>query len=317
MAQFLMIGIAAGAASALLVAGIATGGLWAVPFFYLSPLPIMIAGLAFSHVSALAGVAVASIVLGFYFNSSFLIAYLVGIGGPAWALAYAALMARSEAAAPQKLVWFSIGGLVLTSAVLSSFSVITAVLSVAGDFESYRDAVSAAFATFIQVRGQSGVADADTARMGEMVASILPPMAGALAMITQLCCLYLAGRAALVSGRLARPWPDLAATRLPASTSLVLAVIIALSVAPGMIGLSASVAAATLVTAYAIAGFAVMHFLTRGRRSRVLVLTAAWLGTLALGWPVLVVALLGVVDAMFDLRSRSVRGGTPPAANDR
>ncbi|HQS07983.1 MAG TPA: DUF2232 domain-containing protein [Xanthobacteraceae bacterium] len=317
MAQFLMIGLAAGAASALLVAGIATGGIWAVPFFYLAPLPIMIAGLAFSHVSALAGVAVASIVLGLYFNSSFLIAYLVGIGGPAWALSYGALMARSDAGNPTKLIWFSIGGLVLTCAALSSFSVITAVLSVAGDFETYRTAVAAAFETFVQVQGQTGPASAETARMGELVASILPPMAGALAMVTQLCCLYLAGRAALVSGRLARPWPDLAATRLPASTSLVLALIIAASVVPGMVGLSASVVAATLVTAYAVAGFAVLHFLTRGRGSRILILTAVWLGTLALGWPVLVVALLGVVDAMFDLRARSAPGGRPPAANDR
>jgi hypothetical protein len=39
--------------------------------------------------------------------------------------------------------------------------------------------------------------------------------------------------------------------------------------------------------------------------------------TLALGWPALLMALVGVADALFDLRRRIGTGGAPPAANDR
>lgn len=320
MGQILIIGIAAGAASALLVAGVAAGTVLAVPLFYLAPLPIMLAGLAFSHWAGFVAVAVAGAGLAAVFGSTFLFAYLIGIGGPAWALAYAALLARAEPVGRGGLVWFPVAGLVLLAAGLATVSTVVGLLSVSADYESYRAAVGAAFEAFVQVQkdgSSAGMAPADAASMASLVASVLPPMAGALSMVTQIICLYLAGRAALVSGRLARPWPDLAAVRLPQVTSLALALIIAASVAPGMVGLSASVAGATLVTGFAMAGFASLHFLTRGRSARPLILTAAWVATLALGWPILAIALLGLVDTMFDLRTRMGTAGGPPAANDR
>lgn len=320
MGQILLIGLAAGAASALLVAGVAAGTLLAVPLFYLAPLPIMVAGLAFSHWSALFGVLFGAAGLGAVFSTTFLFAYLFGIGGPAWVLAYAALLARDEPAGRGGMVWFSISGLVLLAAGLATASTTAGLLSVATDYEAYRAAVAAAFGAFVEVQkdaGGAGLAPADAASMSAVVASVLPGMAATLSMVTQLVCLYLAGRAAMVSGRLARPWPHLAGLRLPQVSSLVLAVIVAASVIPGMMGLVASAAGATLVTAFVLAGFAALHDLTRGRNARPLILTAAWVATLALGWPVLGVALFGLVDTMFDLRTRLSTGGGPPAANDR
>lgn len=316
MGQIALIGLAAGAASALLSAGVAAGTMLAVPLFYLAPLPIMLAGLAFSHWTAFVGLVAAAAGLGLAFGSTFLIAYVLGIGGPAWALAYGVLLARPDPAARDGLVWFPIGPVVLLAGALASVSVIAGLLSVATDYEAYRQAVGQAFELFIQA-GAGSARTADTAHMSALVAAVLPPMAGTLTMVSHLGCLYLAARAARVSGRLARPWPDLATTRLPAVTTLVLAVLVALSVSPGMLGLSASVVTATLVTAYAVSGFATLHFLTRGRPGRPLILTAAWMATLALGWPALAAALLGIVDTMFDLRTRMGFRGGPPAANDR
>ena len=45
MMQISLIGLAAGAASALLFASFASGSLLSIPLFYLSPLPILIAAL--------------------------------------------------------------------------------------------------------------------------------------------------------------------------------------------------------------------------------------------------------------------------------
>ncbi|TCT06884.1 DUF2232 domain-containing protein [Aquabacter spiritensis] len=318
MGQILLIGIAAGAASALLVAGVAAGTMLAVPLYYLAPLPIMVAGLAFSHWAGLIGVAVAGLGLALAFGSTLLVAYLVATGGPAWVLAYAALLARAEPAGRGGLVWLPIPALVLLAAALATVGTIVGLLSVATDLETYRAAVKTAFDAFVQAEaGSSGLAPADAANMASLVASVLPPMAGVLSMVTQILCLYLAGRAAMLSGRLARPWPDLAGLRLPQAASLALAVIVAASVAPGMVGLSASVAGGTLLTGFALAGFAVIHFLSRGRSARPLILTAVWVATAALGWPVLVVAVLGLIDTMFDLRTRFGTAGGPPAANDR
>jgi len=116
MGQVLLIALAAAAASALLAAGVAAGSVLAVPLFYLAPLPVMIAGLAFSPIAAGLAVVFAGIGLGLMFGGTFLVAYVVGMGGPAFALAYAALLARPDAEGRDGLVWFPVGSLVLLAA---------------------------------------------------------------------------------------------------------------------------------------------------------------------------------------------------------
>lgn len=317
MVYLLLTGVAAGLASALLAAGAAAGSALAVPLFYLSPLPVMIAGIAFSPLSALVAVLVGGAGLGLGFGGTFLLTYVVSLGGPAFALAYAAMLARPDPAGRDGLVWFPVGGLVLLSAGLSTLAVIIALFAVAGDYETYRRAVIAAFEALLSGQVLPGAEPADPSAVGALVARLLPGMAAVMSMVSQLVCLYLAARAARISGRLRRPWPNLSAVRLPPATSLVLAVAIALSMAGAMVGLSASAAAATLVCAYALAGFAVVHAVTIGHSARFLILAGLWLTTAMLGWPVIAMAVLGFVDAMFDFRSRMGSGQTPPAANDR
>ncbi|WP_374252589.1 DUF2232 domain-containing protein [Xanthobacter sp.] len=321
MVYLLLTGVAAGLASALLAAGAAAGSALAVPLFYLSPLPVMIAGLAFSPLSALVAVLVGGAGIGLAFGGSLVLTYAVSIGGPAFALSYAAMLARPDPAGRDGLVWFPVGGLVLLSAAVSTLAVIIALFAVAGDYESYRRTVVAMFVVMYEafVSGQMlpDKPQADVKVLGAAFAHMLPAMVAVAAMVSQLVCLYLAARAALISGRLRRPWPTLSAFRLPPVTSLVLAVAIALSMAGAMLGLSASAAAATLVCAYALAGFAVVHAVTIGHSARFLILAGLWLTAAALSWPILAMALLGFADAMFDFRSRMGSGQSPPAANDR
>lgn len=315
MGLIFLIAIAAAAASALLAAGVAAGSMLAVPFFYLAPLPIMIAGVAFSPIAALVAVVLASAGLAFMYGASFLIAYAVGMGLPAFALAYAALLARPDTDSQAGLAWFPVGRLVLLAAALSSVGVWVAVFSMAGDYETYRSAVTTAFEAMV---GSAATGPGhDPQVMGGFLAHVLPPMAGTISMVSQLLCLYLAGRVALVSQRLARPWPSLAAFRLPAAAGFVLAGALALSLLPGMLGLCASVLAATVLVGYALAGFAVVHALTLGHGARFLILSGLWITALVLGWPTLVVAVLGVADALFNFRARFASGLGPPAANDR
>ena len=68
----------------------------------------------------------------------------------------------------------------------------------------------------------------------------------------------------------------------------------------------------TLIMAYAVTGFAVLHTLTLALKSR-----PFWLGTtyavvMVFGWPMLAMAALGLADAVFGLRQRYLRGRPPP-----
>ncbi|HWV57295.1 MAG TPA: hypothetical protein VNZ57_07470, partial [Longimicrobiales bacterium] len=59
-----LIGIGAGAAAALLFASVTSGSWLSVILFYLAPLPIMIAGLGWTHWAGLTAATVAAVAIG-------------------------------------------------------------------------------------------------------------------------------------------------------------------------------------------------------------------------------------------------------------
>ena len=78
MVHVVLIGISAGAATALLFASVASGSALSVPLFYLAPLPILIAAMGWSHWAALIAAVVAAAGLAAVFGWFFFIAFLVG-----------------------------------------------------------------------------------------------------------------------------------------------------------------------------------------------------------------------------------------------
>src|SRR4051812_46947229 len=80
MVQLVLIGIGAGAATALLFASIASGSIISILLFYLAPLPILIAALGWSHWAALIAAVAASAALATVFGTFFFVAFLIGIG---------------------------------------------------------------------------------------------------------------------------------------------------------------------------------------------------------------------------------------------
>ncbi|MGZ5834922.1 MAG: hypothetical protein ACXWJ5_01820, partial [Xanthobacteraceae bacterium] len=57
---------------------------------------------------------------------------------------------------------------------------------------------------------------------------------------------------------------------------------------------------------------AVLHSVTRGMKARPVVLAVVYALLLFQGWPILIVALLGLIDAAADFRGRIARWrGTP------
>ncbi len=64
--------------------------------------------------------------------------------------------------------------------------------------------------------------------------------------------------------------------------------------------------------AYALMGFAVLHAITRGMRSRPFMLGGAYVAVIIFGWPVIVMSLLGLADTALDFRGRVLRRRGPP-----
>lgn len=317
MTQIVLIGLAAGAASALLFASIASGALLSAVLFYFAPLPIMIAAIGWSHLSAAVAALAAAVALAAVFDSFFVITFLVGMGLPAWLLGYLALLARPSPADPDVLEWYPIGHLVVWAAAIGALVVALAVAGTGFDAEAFRAAVRQLLERLfrIQQKMPAGASlSASDRAMIEFLVTVIPP---ALAIsVTQMTVLnlWLAGQVVRISGRLKRPFPEMATLRLPGSCALVLAAGVVGAFLPGLPGLIAILVAASFAMAYALVGFAVLHALTIGIAGRRLLLGATYVAAFLLGWPLLPIMALGLADAVFDIRGRLANKRGPPAS---
>jgi hypothetical protein len=320
MMQVALIGVGAGAATALLFASVASGSALSVPLFYLAPLPILIAAMGWSHWAALIAAVVASASLAAVFGTFFFIAFMLGIGLPAWWLGYLALLARpATGATPGGLEWYPVGHLVFWAAIIGAAIVIAGMLALGSDLDGFRNSLRAGLERMLKLPARppsspdAAAPDiADPSRLVDILVTVLPPAAAVLAAVTNVVNLWLAERIVKISGRLRRPPSDLPAMQFPVYAPALVGAAVVASLLPGIVGASAGVLAASLLMAYAILGFAVLHMITRGMGSRPFTLSGIYVAVFVFGWPVLVMSLLGLADTAFDFRGRAARRRGPP-----
>lgn len=318
-----LIGLGAGIAAALLFASVASGSLLSIFLFYLSALPILIAALGWSHWSALIAAIAAAVGLTAVFGAFFFFAFLFGVGLPAWWLGYLALLAR-PAAAPESggFEWYPPGHLVMWAALLGAFAIVAAIPHLGADEESFNAALKSGFERIIRLQTRTPTdvplelpGLADPKRVIDFLVMAVPPAAAVLTTIVHILNLWLAGRIVKVSGRLKRSWPDIPAMVFPSYAPALLAISIAGTFLPGLAGIVGGIMSASLLMAYAVLGFAVLHAVSRNMAGRSFILAGAYALVLVLGWPVLAMMLLGLIDSILGIRRRSGIKRGPPAAN--
>jgi hypothetical protein len=316
----------------LLFASVTSGAWLAVALFYLAPLPILIAGLGWSHWSALIAALTAALALGLAFGGVFFFAFLAGAGLPAWWLGYLAMLARpvpagvstgnGYAAGPSQasLEWYPPGRLVIWAAVLGALIVIVAIPNFGLDAESFRAGLRGALSRMLQIDTGAPAGEppslpgvSNASRLIDFLVEVIPLAAAVLATITNLLNLWLAARVVKFSGRLTRPWPQLSAMTFPPVVAAALAIAVILSFFGGLVGIVAGVLAASLLIAYGVLGFAVLHDITLGIGSRPFLLSGVYAAVIVFGWPVLALCLLGLIDTAIGLRARAARKRGPPA----
>jgi uncharacterized protein YybS (DUF2232 family) len=322
MVQIGLIGLGAGAAAALLFASVASGVWLSIPLFYLAPLPILIAGLGWSHWAALIAAAAGAVGLAAVFGTVFFFAFLAGAGLPAWWLGYLAMLARPamNGSGNTQLEWYPPGRLVIWAAILAALTVILAIPNFGGDVQGFRSALHDAL---LQVLHSEAGIDAgapasvpavkNVERLVHFLVVAVPPAAAVVATITSLFNLWLATRIVKFSALLKRPWPQLSDLTFPRTVAALLAATIVLNFAGGLIGIAAGVLTASLLMAYSVLGLAVLHAITQGMNSRAFVLGGAYAAVIVFGWPVLALCVLGLIETAFDLRARmaKIRRGPP------
>lgn len=318
----ILIAIAAGCASGLMFASIISGVMISLILFYLAPLPLMVAALGWGPASALIGAVAAGGGLGLAFGLPYFVAFIITVGLPAFWLGHLTLLAKPASApvanglngsaptAADALDWYPPGRLLLWIVVFASLITMSALFTLGSDADSISAALRRGLARIVGVR--DGAPNTDNDRMLDMVAQIAPAAATLVAMFTLTLNLWLAGKIVATSGRLRRPWPDLASSELPQVTMLVLAVALALSFASGLVAMLGQIVSSALLMAYMLVGFAVLHVMTQASSGRWWWLMAAYGSVLIFGWPSLIMAMLGLLDNAIGLRRRFSNRATPP-----
>jgi hypothetical protein len=317
MMQIVLIGLGAGTAAALLFASGLAGPALAMLLPVLAPLPLLIVALGWSYWAALIAVATAAACLSLV-GVEVLIAFLLGIGLPSWWLGYLALLAR-PAPTPEGHEWYPVGRLVLWAAGINAILIIVSLWSLGSDLASLKAALQTAFDNRLEeVIGAELENPADATRLVDLMVALLPSAAAASLTLTTVLNLWLAGRIVKILGRLTRPWPRLSDMRFPAYAPALLGMAVAGSFLPDLIGISSSAVAASLMIAHVLLGLALIHALTAGLRQRGFILGSVYAAIVIVAWPVrwplLFIGLLGMSDALFDLRGLIARRRGPPAA---
>jgi hypothetical protein len=319
MIAIILIGLAAGCASALMFASIISGALISLLLFYLAPLPLMVAALGWGPIAATIGGIVAASGLGAIFGLPYCIAFVITVALPAWWLGHLALLGRPlPATAPEggsapaavQLEWYPIGRILLWIAGFAALTTIAAMLTLGTDAETITNSLRRGLLRILGARDAASAGDIE--RWVAALAVIAPAAATIVAMMTLTLNLWLAGKITATSGRLHRSWPDLKSAELPPMTLVALSVALAFCFIGGLAAMFAQITTTALMMAYGLTGFAVLHTLTLALKSRVFWLCCTYAIVVAFGWPVLAMIVLGLADAVFGIRQRYLRGKPPP-----
>jgi hypothetical protein len=320
MMTIVLIALAAGCASALMFASIISGALISLLLFYLAPLPLMVAAMGWGPLSAIIGGIGAAIGLGAIFGLPYCLAFVVMVALPACWLGHLALLGRlltngissSNGGSPvaPDLEWYPVGRILLWITCFVALTTMAALLTLGTDADTVTGTMRRGL---LHIFGSG-----DAAYTGEIepfinaLVALAPAAAAIVAMLTLTLNLWLAAKITATSGRLHRPWPDLKSTALPPVTLVILFVAIAGCFIGGLPAILALIVATALIMAYAFTGFAVLHTLTLALKSRALWLSCAYAVVIVFSWPVLVIAALGLADAVFGFRQRYLSGRPPP-----
>jgi Predicted membrane protein (DUF2232) len=313
MIALVLIGLAAGAASALMFTSMISGELISLVLIYLAPLPLMVAAIGWGPLCAAIGGIAATASLGAIFGLPLCAAFAIGVALPGWWLGHLVLLGRptvdhsAPAAAPHDLEWYPVGRLLLWIVAFATLATFALLLTRGSDAasiaESLKHDLEQLLAAFT-ITADDQVIDA--------LVAIMPICAVIGSFVILTLNLWLAAKIAATSGRMRRPWPDLRTTALPPLTLAALCVAIALCYTGGLTALVAKLVTSALMMAYAFTGFAVLHTLTMALRSRVFWLGSAYLVVVLFMWPVLAMVVLGLADAVFGFRARYLRSRPPP-----
>jgi hypothetical protein len=310
--------LVAGITGALLFVLAAEGTWFAILLAFFSPLPIMIAGLGWSHGCGLAAALFGSGLIALTVHAKAAILFAAVIGLPSWWLCYLALLQRGSAEG-QSAAWYPVARLIVWISVLATTVTCAAILSVSTSYAGYEaivDRVAHAFEPVLATMVEATVRLPDGLSVEALARALVEAMPiGSAASTAFLLAanLWLAARVVQTSHRLRRPFPDIAGElHLPFGLAGSLLLAAGLAFTDGFVRLFADIALAVLCVVFAFAGLAMLHRGTRRLDGRTPILFGAYALIVLFTWPILIFTTIGLLDSVLPaIRQRFFKHPSP------
>lgn len=302
--QFLLLAGGLGALSAILHTSLLTGSPAAFLFAYLAQLPLFAAGLWLGTPAAAVAAAVGTIAAFAGGGFVFAIAYLLANAAPAFVVARQALLWRP--AQDGRVEYYPLGNilLLLVGLVGALFAgMVFAFSDVEGGLEgTLTRFLVEAFGT-IRAPGFDGAA---LRPFAEAIARVFPGILGVSWLLMTVA------NAAIAQGLVSRfatplrPTPSIVDLDLPVALLGLVAIFAIGSMLSGLGGFVSRNMIVVFVAVYALAGFGVLHALVAKLKWRGLALGTSYGAVIVFGWPIAVVAILGLIEPLTHFKARAL-----------
>ncbi len=324
-----LIGLGAGVVAAVLFASLAKNSALALMLFYLTPLPLFLAGIGWGARSALVALVTAAVLLAGVLNLQAAIGFALFLGTPGLILSYLMHLRRESplgyAASADRtppaahIEWYPFGRIISWAALMAGGLVSFALFLLGGgDSETYRQSVRVVFNEDALQQLQSILGPEFGAAELELFVErfaryILPAFAAIFWLLVTIGNLWLATKIASISGQLVRPLPEFRIIEYPPFMVAGFAAALAVSFASGMIGLAGTSFLGAFACAFLLLGLAVMHSLLAASQFKTVALVLLYLGLFLTPWVGPPVTVLGLLEPFMQLRQRISNKAKPPA----
>jgi hypothetical protein len=307
MVRFWLIAVGAGAISALLYLSVILGRPSAMLLAYLAQLPLFAVAFGMGGLASLTATGSAALIVASLGGVIAGILFLIASGLPVMVVGRQALLARQDEG---KTEWYPLGRLVTWIVGIGAGGFIVTGIALAltpdGLEASVRDFLGDAL-----TRMMGAGEEAERQRVLDLVVPWFP------AAVVVSWLVMIAINAALAQGVLARfgrnlrPSPELADIELPQTMTFALGLAgLAALFGPEAVGFIGRNLFLILLVPFFFVGLGVVHALARKfAPQKPLILVAAYAAIIVLGWPVVLVAGLGLFDQWLGLRRRFAAAG--------
>jgi hypothetical protein len=297
--KLLLTGVLAGVTATLLVLAANAQPSFSAVLYAASALPILIAGLGWGNIAAIVSIGTAFVLGAVVISPSFAFVMTLVTLVPAGWISHLANLARpaSELGGPDHLMaWYPLSDMVVQLCGLVTVGVIVVGVMI-GYGPELTDRMVDALMSALRAQEPSFQPDPDaTVQTKSLIVLMLPALQAGIWVIMLFAAYYIATRIVTASGGNLRPREDVPSSlRMSRNAVFIFLAALIACFAGGIPAMIGATVFGAFGAGFVLAGFAAVHFRTRGKEWRLPALIICYLASTAV-LPILFVLILGLFD---------------------